>query len=312
MLEATQRLQLLEEETSQGFEWDETNPHLHEAVEDDVNGLALSADGKSSFLGVSSIAAVVRALLKVLPGQVQHNQEDICGAKDVPNQNLPSPLSNRLITIPQASYHEEQRLIDAYFANVHVFAPIIHERTFRRTYLSNVRKDSPWLALINMVLALGSIAISTSDSNEDIAYYQRAQQHLGLELFGSGHRETLQALILMGGLYCHYRNRPNMASVIMGATNRIACSLGLHREFHGSTGPSTSIEQEIHRRIWWSNYSLDLWGSTTLGRPPNFANRSVKLPQNLADDDVSIARMTSMNSIHLLTGFLPNSVKKLP
>ena len=68
------------------------------------------------------------------------------------------------------------------------------------------------LALLNMVFAMGSVVSSTSDSDQNIFYYQRARQHLGLESLGSGHMETLQALTIMGGLYLHYRNRPNLAS----------------------------------------------------------------------------------------------------
>lgn len=164
---------------------------------------------------------------------------------------------------------------------------MIHEPTFRANYLSIHRHDPPWLALLNMVFTLGSIASTTSESNEDIKYYRRAKEHLGFESFGSGRMETLQALTLMGGLYLHYRNRPNMDSAIMGASHRMACSLGLHREFIDSDGALTTTQKEINTRTWWANRVIDSWGSTTLGRPPIAFDFEVEVPKNIIDDELS-------------------------
>ncbi|KAJ9133856.1 Fungal specific transcription factor domain-containing protein [Pleurostoma richardsiae] len=287
--EAVQRLQTLEDGAAERFEWDESVPGLQDAGADDVNALSLSAHSRSSFLGISSVAAVVRVLVKVLPGSIQHEKEARpTRAPEAGPAALPAFPSAVPGSAPQLSYHEGQRLIDAYFSQVHIFAPMVHEPTFRNQYLSRNRRDSPWMALLYMVLALGSVASSTSDSEEDIVYYRAAQAHLGLESFGSGQMETLQALILMGGLYLHYRNRPNMASAIMGATNRIACGLGLHREFHGGVAQGLA-ETEVRRRTWWSNYVVDIWGSITLGRPYHAAKFDVKPPRNLIDDQAGEA-----------------------
>lgn len=286
--EAVQRLQTLENGAVEGFEWDESGVNLQEAAADDVNALSLSAHSRSSFLGIFSVAAVVRVLVKVLPGSIlQDNEARPAKLADSGPVESPTFHQQPIDSAPQVSYHEGQRLIDAYFTHVHVFAPMVHEPTFRTQYLTRSRRGSPWMALFYMVLALGSVASSTSDSEDDIMYYRAAQAHLGLESFGSGQMETLQALILMGGLYLHYRNRPNMASAIMGAANRIASGLGLHREFPGDVMNATTIETEIRRRTWWCNYVLDSWGSTTLGRPYHAAKFEVKPPRNLVDDQVS-------------------------
>ena len=286
--EAVERLQILEDGVTDGFEWDESQPDGQDAGADDVNALSLSNHARSSFLGIFSVAVVVRALLTVLPGPIQQEQDITTMRRQDSIPGAPSAFSpGHADPLPSLSYHEGQRLIDAYFSHVHMFAPMIQEPTFRAHYLSGHRKDSPWMALLYMVLALGSVASSTSDSDEDLVYYRAAQSHLGLESFASGQIETLQALILMGGLYLHYRNRPNMASMIMGAANRMACGLGLHRESHGeSTQRLAGIE--MRRRTWWSGYVLDSWGSTTLGRPNHAtpARLDVKVPRNLIDDEV--------------------------
>ena len=187
----------------------------------------------------------------------------------------------------ETSYHEKQRLIDVYFATVHVFAPIIHEHSFRSKYLANSSQDGSWLALLNMVFALGSVT-SSANVDEDLYYYHQTQQHLSLESFGTGRLETLQALVLMGGLYLHYRNRPNMASAIMGASYRMATGLGLHRGLPENSADDLALGEELKRRNWWTIYVLDTWASVTLGRPSMGIDTPLNLPKNFLDDQVQI------------------------
>lgn len=290
-LEANERLYKLQCHSSAVFEWDETSPETRHAVEDDVNALSLSQDRKSSFVGISSVAAAVRALKAVLPAQLMEQKP---AAPKRPSQDTfhdPSTITTPSTPNRVSSYREEQRLIDAYFAGIHVFAPVIHEPSFRNKYLtSQGSQDRSWLALLNMVLALGSVTSSAVDSNEDFQYYHLAQRCLSLESFGSGRLETLQALILMGGQYLHFRNRPNMASAIMGACYRFASGLGLHlRSPDGSSG-QISLQDEVKRRNWWTIYVLDTWGSMTLGRPSGVVGPLIDLPRNILDDHVSHAR----------------------
>ncbi|KUJ24636.1 uncharacterized protein LY89DRAFT_569843, partial [Mollisia scopiformis] len=282
--EAAHRLEALEERPPDGFEWDESSDQLWEIVVDDVNGLGLAPNKKASFLGLASISVAVKVLLKALPSPVVQDLTSTNGKNRDHGWFDSSPAAGQFAKSQDVSYREGQRLIDAYFTHVHVFVPMIQEQSFRATYLANERKDSPWLALLHMVFAMGSIASSTSDCDQDIYYYQRARQHLGLESLGSGHMETLQALTLMGGLYLHYRNRPNLASALLGAALRIACSLGLHREFPSPSDTSRGIDREINRRTWWSIHILDSWGSTTLGRPQTSDENRVEIPKNMMDD----------------------------
>jgi hypothetical protein len=118
-----------------------------------------------------------------------------------------------------------------------------------------------------MVFAMGSIVANKSDDHNHINFYNRAKDHLGIDSFGSGHLETLQALSLMGGYYLHYINRPNMANAISGAALRMACAMGLHRESISEQSGANQLVVEQRRRTWWSLFCLDTWASTTLGRP---------------------------------------------
>jgi hypothetical protein len=237
---------------------------------DDVNALSLSVDRQSSYLGASSIKAALLVMLKVAPALRSFLAPAVPSTRSSLQVSVPTPRAAPSKAAPQTHWSSEgQTLIDAYFNRVQLFVPMIDEPSFRATYLSSQRHDAPWLALLNMVLAMGSIAANKSDDYTHLIFYGRAKEQLGLDSFGSGHLEALQALSLMGGYYLHYINRPNMANAITGAALRMACALGLHREplvEHKGDEEST-ILPVIRRTTWWSLFCLDTWASTTLGRP---------------------------------------------
>lgn len=132
---------------------------------------------------------------------------------------------------------DEQTSVNAYFNHVHCIVPLIDEADFRAQWSRGGREDRPWLALLNMVLALGSLSAGDSDDRSHSIYHMRAKEYLDFELLGTGCVESLQALCLLGGLYLHYKHAPNMAYTIMGAAYRIAIALGRHRE------PATLLEK---------------------------------------------------------------------
>lgn len=263
----------LEQIPSQDTEWDEErrNRDPIPAEADDVNALSLSVDRQTSYLGATSIKAAFLVMLKVAPILRSFLAPPNHGGNNRPTihgSNYPTPRPNSsvrsLLAITWSS--DGQTLIDAYFNRVQIFIPMLDEPSFRADYLSGRRQDAPWLALLNMVFAMGSIVANKSDDHNHINFYNRAKDHLQIDSFGSAHIETLQALSLMGGFYLHYINRPNMAHAICGAALRMACAMGLHRE----TPPDqdgNSMTAEQRRRTWWSLFCLDTWASTTLGRP---------------------------------------------
>ncbi|KAF7560375.1 hypothetical protein G7046_g3771 [Stylonectria norvegica] len=62
--DAIQRLQTLKDDPSEGFEWNESELNLQDSGADDVNALSLSAQSRSSFVGIFSVAADVKVLVK--------------------------------------------------------------------------------------------------------------------------------------------------------------------------------------------------------------------------------------------------------
>lgn len=262
----------LEQIPSQDTEWDEErrNRDPIPAEADDVNALSLSVDRQSSYLGATSIKAAFLVMLKVAPVLRHYLAPPSNCNKQLSISNYPTPKPGHAIvrtTPPVAWSSEGQTLIDAYFNRVQIFVPMLDEPSFRADYLGARRNDGPWLALLNIVFAMGSIVSNKSDDHNHISFYNRAKEHLGIDTFGSAQLETLQALSLMGGYYLHYINRPNMANAITGAALRMACAMGLHRESTPETGNANAITIEQRRRTWWSLFCLDTWASTTLGRP---------------------------------------------
>lgn len=259
----------LEQIPSQDAEWDEErrgrDPIPLEA--DDVNALSLSVDRQASYLGASSIKAALMVMLKVQPTLRGALATPLASAEM--SQHYPSIRPKNTISkdpqrIPWS--WKGQTLIDAYFKRIHVFIPMLDEAAFRADYLEGQRFDAPWLSLLNMVFAMGSIVAMKSEDYNHISYYNRAMEHLPMDAFGSSHIESVQALALIGGYYLHYINRPNMANAVLGAAIRMASALGLHRESL-TQGSNDVAAAETRRRTWWSLFCLDTWATTTMGRP---------------------------------------------
>ena len=273
-------LEALEQAPEHDPDIDEAKRHGEQVqgIVDDVNGLSLSVDRLSSYVGISSITAAMKVIFKTAPVARTSVSRSYIETAQPSRSNSPYPAQMRSSDpnwLPPVDVG--QKLIDLYFAHVHVLMPMVDENEFRDTYLYRVRRDSPWLALLNMVFALGSLAGSTSDNQDHIYFYQRSRKHLDLETFGSGSLWVLQSLGLMSGYYLHWLNRPNEANGIMGATFRMALALGLHREYTEGGRPKSAgghvdkrgseVPAEIRRRTWWSLYCLDSWASIATGRP---------------------------------------------
>ncbi|KAI8233108.1 hypothetical protein K4K57_004305 [Colletotrichum sp. SAR 10_99] len=298
--------------------WDESaaahQPTATIRASDDINAISLATDQhRRSYLGVTSMSAVLRAIFRLCPAAKEHTAQRAKSwteSSSLPHyqQSLP-PLSILNAASQGTNPLREQRCIEFYFEHIHPITPILNEDDFRNTYAAGNRHDDSWLALLNMVFTLGSVA-SGSDTLH-VQYYKQARAHLGLDSLGSGNMESLQALCLLGGYYLHYRNSPNMAYAVLGAAHRVAIALGLHREpvrshRHAAehTAEHHSIRTETRRRTWWSLFCLDTWASMTLGRPTcgrwDSSTMDTLLPTPLTPDDhVAASLRASCHFCHI-------------
>ncbi|KAK2805215.1 hypothetical protein FQN51_000738 [Onygenales sp. PD_10] len=296
--ENLESLQTMPEESGDSRE--SGSPDIIAGVSDDVNALSLSPKQPSSYLGISSVMAVMRVIMWIDPDSVDYvSRTPDRPTRDKRDYSFSSdgrPWSsqvNRQSTLPSNQMQMQSnsvQLINAYFAYFHAFIPLIDETSFRDTFMNGKRSDPRWMGLLNMVFALGSIAAYTADDTSHYDYYQRSRQYTTLDSLESAHLETVQTLALMGGFYLHYVSQPNLANSLMAVALRMATTLGLHREFVGNSVAmkthSQTLSVDLRRRVWWSLFCLDTWAYMTLGRPS--VGRwghgiTAKLPQYMGD-----------------------------
>lgn len=264
------------------------NPTAISDISRDVNELPLPVKHPISYLGVSMPPAVLRVIRSLYPECkdvfAELQAEDAHLKQDSLVLHSPSlALVSETLDMDGSLAWNEIPLINAYFTYFHPSLPLIDERYFRATYMSQQRKDVRWNLLLNMVLALGSIAAGTAEDLTHQVYYDRAKQYLGPEIFSSVHWETIQALGLLGGHYLHHIQQPDEGIAIVGAAMRLALALGLHRDSAtrltmtvsrdagysnaGGPGHNTPLTPEMRSRIWWGLFIMDTLGCTGLGRP---------------------------------------------
>jgi hypothetical protein len=267
-------LQDLEPPPERDFTWDEVSDDDSEVsrIADDINGLAVSLDSlnsyNASYLGFSSVPTILRVIAHLSP-RIRQVVPPSPETWKTPAPAGGSPESNASCDVDELS------LINAYFLHVHPITPMIDEVEFRQRFADGAVPEThktSWLALFNMVLAMGCFASDDSQFSKHHFLYKRALTHLNMSSFGSGHIYTVQALALYGGWLLHYLNKPNTASAVMGATVRMAVAMGLHRAqmprhylaYAQSAGHSSIITRI---RTWWCIFCLDTWAAATLGRP---------------------------------------------
>lgn len=304
-------LKSLEEAPAHQLQTNEAQPHAHPVnlVSDDVNSLSLRIDKPSSYVGVSSISTAFKVIFRITPQVRDYILQSFVETAPPTRANTPPPQveDSDPYGVPPSGH--AQSLIESYFSRVHILMPMIDESLFRNIFTGGHRQDPAWLALLNMVFALGSLAGSSCDNDEHYIYFQRAEMHMGLESFGSGSLFMLQAMGLLSGYYLHWLNRPNEANSLLGATIRMATALGLHREYHKGRSKSTvedsEISADIRRRTWWSLFCLDVWASTSTGRPslgrtgPGVTVNSprVSLLANGAEDKVPLKLLPLIHNV---------------
>ncbi|KIW18525.1 hypothetical protein PV08_02813 [Exophiala spinifera] len=266
-----EQLQPMPEEGSEVL--DQRSTQLR-GMTDDVSILSMHVKQNPSYLGISSVMAVLRVITWLNPDCLS----------DPPDQNAlmsrdggssPSHQLTESGTTPgdtsSSTAWDEIPLINAYFTYVHPFIPLLEEQSFRDTYMAASRTDTGWLLLLNAVLVMGSIANSSAEDTAHLIYYERAKQYLTIEVLDSAHLETIQALAILSGFYLHYVQSPNQANSLMGSTLKLATTLGLHRDYSEGVGPAKAEKAaysiEMRRRVWWSTFMLDTWAGNSLGRP---------------------------------------------
>lgn len=206
---------------------------------------------------------------------------------------------------PNLSKMQEDYFLGLFWQTFHVSIPIVDETEFRQQYellwtntpAGEIRKASP---LIDIVVAVsmqyGIACIAQRDWNQRIkedvdindaaiagrCFYRRCQSTLILEA------EVPCILMLQCQIFSiiYLRNASfiNMADQMVAQAVRTAQILGLNHE------PLLSmprVQQELHRRLWWSVFCLESQSCMALGRP--WIIQMSQVTCSLAADDQPLA-----------------------
>lgn len=247
-----------------GHAWNESpQSSTYENIADDVNGLSLSVNRSTSYVGISSISTALKVLHAVDPAFQSKALSNFPAQLDLVSTSPSHPFDDD-------DFGDEQAYVDAYFTSIHGLVPMVDEVAFRRRFLEEKDDSLSWKLLLNMVLIMGSLSTpAPSQAHSNI--HARIRPLLNFDCFQYGTIEMVQALCLYGGFYCHFLNKPNVASAVMGSAFKLALAMGLHRVSNGTSSigddPSTTVSREAQRRTWWCLLCLDTWASPTLSRP---------------------------------------------
>ena len=252
-----------------------------------TDGLPLSTEKQLLEDGIGSVAAALLAIFAVSPASkavvAQWTQAKASTTSEEENA-LHMTATIDASTLP--TFKDGKLLLDAYFTRVHTLMPMVDEQELWQSWSSRARRDAPYLALLNTLLALGAITSCNSSTHHHTVYFRRAMFHINKELAESGSILVVQAIGLLSGYYLPYIERPKLANSLMLAAFRMATALGMHREFSTSseTGPNVvepvnsavSSPVEIKRRTWWALMNLDTWASMAQ-RTPFIGNTGVDI-----------------------------------
>ena len=174
---------------------------------------------------------------------------------------------NDFFALPQR--HVAKFLLEKYFTAVHPVWPFLIEEDTRThfdlTWTSDTPQDSMWLAILNLIFALGcQFCEDTQGDMSEVPidepveagkeFYHRARGFVLTNMFDSGSIEMVQALLLMAQ-YQQGTMRPNQCWLTVGHATRMSQGIGLHLDL--SDLKISPIERELAKRLWWGCFCLD-------------------------------------------------------
>jgi hypothetical protein len=179
-----------------------------------------------------------------------------------------------------ASLEEAERLVAQYFESMGYQYPFISRpefmRQLRHIYSGGVPSPETH-HLYHIVIAI-SLLIGSADPTQAADFYNASRETLPLAL----QNEDLPAVRALLGLalYTMFATAGPSIWHVLGATIRLATSIGLHK----MRSYSSIVEEEMAKRAFWSLYNLDRLIASTLGRP-----------LGIADEDIGVGILRELN-----------------
>ncbi|KEF54992.1 uncharacterized protein A1O9_08644 [Exophiala aquamarina CBS 119918] len=189
--------------------------------------------------------------------------------------------------LSEAFFHALQGIFDSFAREI-----FLEElRDFPRHQASFSWDQRRWLALTNLIWAIGSKWLHQAMLKDDLGienhlvYYARARA-LGLDhrvMLDSQNFYGVKALGMLS-FYLFINGSVNRAWALVGLAIRNATSLGLHLKVaDGTSSPTQLIERA---RLWYSLYSLEVAMSEVFGKPPSISLAYTTVPVMLLQGSV--------------------------
>jgi hypothetical protein len=231
-----------------------------------------TASGSSATAGPSEASTGVGAELpnvgEIFRDQLEHRRPSVARPSSAP----------RVMRL--SSLEEAERLAGQYFDSMGYQYPFMSRPEFmgnlRHIYTGGVPSPETHNSY-HIVMAI-SLLIGSADPTKAAEFYNASQETLPMAL----QNEDLPAVRALLGLalYTMFATAGPSIWHVLGATMRLATSIGLHK-----ARPYASIaEEEMSKRAFWSLYNLDRLIASTLGRP-----------LGIADDDISVGLVRELN-----------------
>jgi len=191
-----------------------------------------------------------------------------------------------------SSLEEAELVAGQYFDSMGYQYPFMSRPEFighlRHIYTGGV--PSPEVHNTYHIILATSLLIGSANASQAAEFYRASQETLPLAL----QNEDLAAVRALLGLalYTMFATAGPSIWHVLGATMRLAISMGLHK----TRSYATVAEEEMAKRVFWSLYNLDRLIASTLGRPLGIADEdiSVGLPRELNDDGTEATGASAM------------------
>lgn len=191
-----------------------------------------------------------------------------------------------------ASLEEAERVAGQYFDSIGYQYPFLSRPEFfghlRHIYTGGV--PTPEVHNAYHIIIATSLLIGSAEPAQASEFYHASQETLPLAL----QNEDLPSIRALLGLALYTMFATTGPSIwhVLGATLRLAISMGLHK----ARSYPTMMEEEMAKRAFWSLYNLDRLIASTLGRPLGIPDDdiSVGLPRELNDDGMEAPGASTM------------------
>ncbi|KAI1860518.1 hypothetical protein JX265_009917 [Neoarthrinium moseri] len=209
---------------------------------------------------------------------------------------------------------EARQLFDSYLAGAHIQHPFLLRQDVQTLYAQVFLGDSQPKPLSDqvlfrtfMILAVASVVPHRKGlhARHPFGYYLSAMRHFDKNFLARG-ISAIQDLLLVCRFGIYHQTGTSVWEISQ-LCMRLCIEQGLHAK---CTCRTNLLEEQLHRRVFWTSYLMDRYSSYTLNRPFAIADRDIQvnLPAHAEDEYIAAASELAFN----LDSFTATHVPVLP